>query len=211
MNLRPLARGAPTAPYNAGVFPTTIWTTIQRAGDRDPQAMQGFAERYRLPVLRFIRRRGFGEDDAEDLCQEVFMRLLAGDALERADASKGRFRSLMLAIARNTILHRLRKRKEVLVEELEIEDTDPEFDREWIVHLTERAMARLREAESPYYDILAGHLGEEKQDRKKLWIARKKLRALIRDEVVQTCTSADQVEAELAYLERFLRPNSHKD
>ena len=42
------------------------------------------------------------------------------------------------------------------------------------------------------------------QDRNKLWIARKKLTALIRDEIAYTCQSTDQIEAELAYLSGYL-------
>jgi hypothetical protein len=190
------------------VFPTTIWTSIERAGASDPAALEAFAREYRAPVLAAIQKRGFAGGDAEDLCQEVFLRILSGDVLARADATKGRFRSLVLAVTMHVIQHRLAKRKEIVTDDLEPLDRDPDFDRAWVLHLAERAMRRLREASSPYFDVLQGHLAGDAQDRNKLWIARNKLQSLIRDEVARTCSSPGEIEGELEYLRRYLRPNS---
>jgi hypothetical protein len=188
------------------VFPTTIWTTIRQAGGSDTEALQEFARSYRIPVLEFIRRRGFGASDAEDICQDVFVRVLDGGVLAKADRDRGRFRSLLLAVTTRVIQDRLRKRRMPVVDDLEPAASDPEFDRAWALHLTERAIERLQAQKSPYYDVLAGHLCGEKQDRQKLWIARRKLAALVRHEVALTCAGREDYEDELAYLAPYLRP-----
>ena len=78
------------AGYTLEVFPTTIWTTIHRAGEQDSLALEHVAERYRQPVLEFVRRRGFQGSDAEDICQDVFLRVLQGGVLAKADRDRGR-------------------------------------------------------------------------------------------------------------------------
>ena len=137
------------------MFPTTIWTTIHRAGEQDSSALQRVAERYRQPVLEHIRRRGFQGNDAEDVCQDVFVRVLQGGVLAKADPERGRFRSLMLSVTTHVILDRYRKRRDVPVEDIDTtshELTDA-FDRTWALHLTEQAIERLRDEGSPYYDL----------------------------------------------------------
>ena len=65
------------------MFPTTVWTHIQRAGAEDAEALDRFARAYHGPVLRFIEGRGVAPGDAEDVCQEVFVRLLRGKGVQR--------------------------------------------------------------------------------------------------------------------------------
>ncbi len=192
------------------MFPTTIWTTIRQAGDHDTVALQEVAERYRRPVLEYIRRRGFQGNDAEDVCQDVFLRVLQGGVLAKADRERGRFRSLMLAVTSHVILDRFRKRRDVPVEDIEPPSHEPidEFDRSWALHLTERAIERLREDGSPYYDVLEGHLAGQPQSRNKLWIARKKLAAEIRREVAFTCATREDFDEEMAHLAPYLRPRN---
>ena len=170
-------------------------------------ALQDVAVRYRQPVLEYIRRRGYQGNDAEDLCQDVFVRVLQGGVLAKADRQRGRFRSLLLSVTMHVILDRLRKKREIPVEDLEPPQRETEaFDQVWALHLTERALERMRDEGSPYYDVLEGHLSGQSQNRNKLWIARKKLAAQIRREVAYTCATPVDVEEELAYLGRYLRP-----
>jgi RNA polymerase sigma-70 factor (ECF subfamily) len=58
--------------------------------------MEKLCCRYWPPIYAFIRRRGHGPDDAQDLTQEFFARLLEKNYLKAADAAKGRFRTLLL-------------------------------------------------------------------------------------------------------------------
>lgn len=189
------------------MFPTTLWTTIHQAGRADSEALQRFAQRYRPAVREYLRRRGFSDSDGEDICQDVFVRVLSSRVLMDADPSRGRFRSLMLTITSRTIADRLRRRRELISEAPEpaVED-ESEFDTAWMLNLAERAMARLREDSSPYHEVLAEHLAGRKQDRQRLWIARRKLIALIRNEISLTCGSHQEFEREVSYLSEFLRP-----
>ena len=196
--------------YTLGVFPTTIWTTIHRAGEQDGVALEHVAQRYRPPVLEYIRRRGFQGSDAEDLCQDVFVRVLAGGVLAKADPDRGRFRSLLLAVTTHVIFDRLRKRRDVPVENIEPpqRDAPDDFDKSWALHLTERAIERLRDEGSPYYAVLEGHLTGQPQNRNKLWIARRKLAAEIRREVAFTCATPEDFDQEMALLAPYLRPRT---
>jgi RNA polymerase sigma factor (sigma-70 family) len=191
------------------VFPTTIWTTIHQAGAQDSVALADVAERYRQPVLEFIHRRGYRGHDAEDLCHDVFLRVLKGGVLAKADRDRGRFRSLLLSVTVHVIQDHLRKRREKPVEDLEPPQRDTEFDEGWALHLTERALQRLHEQGSPYYQVLEGHLAGQRQDRNKLWIARRKLASLIRQEVAFTCATRADYEAELAYLSQYLQSSKN--
>ena len=102
------------------------------------------------------------------------------------------------------------RRQEIPVEDLEPVERDPDFDQLWVLHLTGRAFQRLRDEGSPYYPVLQDHLEGRPVDRQKLWIARRKLTALLRDEVAQTCSSPEDFEEEVAYLAPLLRPATRK-
>lgn len=187
------------------MFPTTVWDLVREAGAADPEALERLAGDYRPPVLDYIRRR-VPAADGEDICQDVFVRLLAGGVLARADAEKGSFRSLVRTITQRVIIDWHRKRRRVLQIEIEPAAPEPDFDRAWALHLTERALGRLRQQSEGYFDVLTGHLAGEKQNRSKLWIARRKLKGLIRHEIALTCRSPGEIEEELALLAPYLRP-----
>lgn len=146
-------------------FPTTVWTQIRRAKASDPDALERLLRRYRPPVLRFVRSRGFSEHDAEDIVQEAFLRIVKDDLLLKAEAERGRFRSLLLGITRNVTGDWLKSRRRLKrgggvktaslnaaapdatpLGDFVAQDTrDEEFDREWVANLMRLAMDRLRE------------------------------------------------------------------
>ncbi len=80
-------------------FPTTRWGSVAEAADpARPGAGDALAEicrRYWYPVYSFIRSRGHSADEAADLTQDYFARLLEGRLLAEADSRKGRFRTLL--------------------------------------------------------------------------------------------------------------------
>ncbi|MCG8407238.1 MAG: hypothetical protein MI923_18730 [Phycisphaerales bacterium] len=191
------------------MFPTTVWSTIRQAGEHDVEALHRFAERYRPAILDFIRRRGFAAGDAEDVCQDVFLRLFSSAVLAKADPARGRLRSLLLTITSNVISDHGRQTKRQLdIRPLQSEpaERDPDFDRAWVLHLAETAMGQLEEEGSSYYQVLRDHLSGQRQDRKQLWHARRKLIAAIRREIAMTCSSYREFEEEVAYLSPYLRP-----
>ena len=172
----------------------------------DEGALELLLDRHEKRIYNRIHRVLGDREEAADLTQQVFLRVLAGNVLARADAQRGRFRSLVLSVSTHVIQDYLRKRRDDTAPDLEPAERDPDFDHAWAVHPAERAMARLRDKGSPYHAVLEGHLNGEPQNRNKLWIARRKLTALIRDEVAQTCTSPEAFEDELAYLSQYLQP-----
>jgi RNA polymerase sigma-70 factor (ECF subfamily) len=83
-------------------FVTTHWSVVLSAGGGDSSRAPGDLERlcrsYWYPLYAYVRRRGYGPQDAEDLTQEFFARLLKHHWLALADRSKGRFRSFLLMV-----------------------------------------------------------------------------------------------------------------
>jgi RNA polymerase sigma-70 factor (ECF subfamily) len=74
----------PEDPF-AARFPTTHWSRVVAAVDRaTPEARAALAElcrAYWYPLYAFIRRKGHGPDDAQDLVQGFFAALLERDGL----------------------------------------------------------------------------------------------------------------------------------
>jgi RNA polymerase sigma-70 factor (ECF subfamily) len=79
---------------------TTRWTLIVRAADRSgpdaAAALTSLCDIYWYPVYVFVRRKGYGIDEARDLTQAFFTRLLERDFLASADPRRGRFRAFLL-------------------------------------------------------------------------------------------------------------------
>jgi len=193
------------------VFPTTVWDLVRDAGARDPQALERFAEGYRAPVVAFLRRRGAPPDECEDLCHDVFVRLLKGDVLAKADPGRGSFRALLCTVTHRVFLDWLRRRKgNTGPLDVEPPAPDPDFDRAWALHLVERAMARLREESPTYFEDLRRHLDEQEVDKNRLWVARGKLVAFVRHEIAMTCRSPEEIEEERAALAPYLRPEKRR-
>jgi RNA polymerase sigma-70 factor (ECF subfamily) len=86
-------------------FATTQWSVVLCAGRRgSPEAGEALAElcrRYWLPLYAYARRRVADVQEAEDLTQEFFARLLEKNALARASPERGRFRSFLLTGMKN--------------------------------------------------------------------------------------------------------------
>lgn len=88
-------------------FPTTQWSLIATAtinGDREGRdALNELCRRYRAPVLAFFRSKSLTVEDAEDLTQALFRKMLENRTWMRADAARGRFRNYLMAIAFNAL------------------------------------------------------------------------------------------------------------
>ncbi len=89
------------APNRAASFDTTHWSAVvdAQAGDSSiaGQGLERLCRFYWWPLYAFVRRRGYGPYDAQDLTQEFFTLLLAKDFLRGVDRNKGKFRSFLLA------------------------------------------------------------------------------------------------------------------
>ena len=63
-------------------FVTTRWTAVLAAGQDGPErtaALERFCRMYWYPIYAFIRRRGHDAEDARDLTQGFFARLVEKD------------------------------------------------------------------------------------------------------------------------------------
>ena len=65
------------------------------------KALERLCETYWYPLYAYVRREGHGADDAQDLTQEFFARLLEKNWLNAVDREKGKFRSFLLAAMRH--------------------------------------------------------------------------------------------------------------
>jgi hypothetical protein len=127
--------------------------------------------------------------------------------LAKADPVRGRFRSLLCTVTIRVMQDWSRRHREIpAADDLDPAAPMPSFDRLWTLYLVERAFARLKETSPASYEALRDHLGGQAPTRNKLWIARSKLSALIRHEISLTCRTPQELEAEVAALAPYLRP-----
>ncbi len=151
------------------VFETTHWSVILAAaqgnGDGEPEALETLCRTYWFPVYAFVRHRGHGPEDAEDLTQAFFTRCLAHRSFAVADPARGRFRAFLLTSLRHFLANewdRAHTRKrgggepalpldENLAraryarEGMETDSPDTLYDRAWARTLLDQVGARLRE------------------------------------------------------------------
>ncbi len=180
----------PSQGPSPGQFPTTRWSRVIQAGDPEaPQARESLAElcnAYWYPLYAYIRRRGYGPEQARDLTQDFFARALEKNLLAEADPARGRFRSFLRTVCAHFLANRrdrehARKRgggRAVLSidaadaegrYELELADgLTPEriFDRSWALTLLGRVLDQLgREydeaGKAATFDALRGLLAGE--------------------------------------------------
>ena len=82
------------------LFVTTRWSQVLKAARNDStrasSALATLCSNYWYPLYSYVRRRGYSPDDAKDLTQEFFARLLEQRWLAQADPARGRFRTFLL-------------------------------------------------------------------------------------------------------------------
>jgi RNA polymerase sigma-70 factor (ECF subfamily) len=150
-------------------FATTQWQLVRSAGATPSAAARAalseLCERYWYPLYSFVRRRGHEPDEAADLTQAFFVKLLEGDAISQATPERGRFRSFLLAsmshfIANHWRAERAQKRGGGKLVSLEMNFDDGEsryrleptheqtperiFARRWALTLLQQALEALR-------------------------------------------------------------------
>jgi RNA polymerase sigma-70 factor (ECF subfamily) len=81
-------------------FATTHWSLVLTAGKGASadarKALAALCQMYWYPLYAYVRRQGHQPDDAQDLTQAFFARLLEKHYLQSADPQRGRFRSFLL-------------------------------------------------------------------------------------------------------------------
>jgi RNA polymerase sigma factor (sigma-70 family) len=181
-------------------FETTQWSLIS-AAKRDEanrigarRALEELCRTYWYPLYVFVRSRGYSADDAQDLTQAFFARIIEKDGFAAADRERGRFRSYLLGAMKHFLAnewHRERTQKRGgRLQIIEWDALDPEsryagvsnrpedperlFDREWAMQIVSGALQALRSemlraGKSVQFDALKSSLtGEEETPRAEL-------------------------------------------
>ena len=207
-------------------LPTTVWSTLLKVR-RDPARVKDLVvRRYRQPVYEFALLRGLEPEDADDVAQEVFLRVCREEFLEKADRTRGRFRTLLLAVTKHVISALRRRenagkrdrRRRVSLEDFDVPEEppgeDPEFDRLWARNLVEKALDRLKDDPTiPAYRLkiqgrsyreIAKELGRKETDvTNHIHRASERLRREIRKMVSEYSSDGD-VPSEILALRKFL-------
>jgi RNA polymerase sigma factor (sigma-70 family) len=150
------------------IFATTRWSVVLSARDGDGseagEAWDVLCRLYWYPVYAMARRDGCGPDDAADLTQEFFGRLIGKEQLRAADRERGRFRTFLRVAFRRFLINEREKagrlkrggdRPMVSWDAAEAEEryrwepqdaSTPEriFERRWASTLLEAALKELR-------------------------------------------------------------------
>jgi len=152
------------------LFVSTRWTVVFEAGDSSTasaHALGALSELCRIywrPLYAFLRKEGYGSEDAQDLTQGFFANLITTRTFTRADREKGRFRSFLLGALKHFIAD-ARDRGQALkrgggmilvkwddktIAEAEAQvartskwQADDIYDREWAASLLRQALDRL--------------------------------------------------------------------
>ncbi len=158
------------APSAAGqpAFATTHWSVVLSAAKHEtPEsvaALERLCRTYWYPLYAYVRRKGNSPQDAQDLTQEFFARLIARRSLVRVAPEKGRFRSFLLAAMRHFLsdqwdqaralkrggglkllsLDAQQAEERYRLEPVERLDAEKLYQRRWVLVLLEEAIKRLR-------------------------------------------------------------------
>ena len=150
------------------IFATTHWTVVLAAGrQHSPEAARALEElcrTYWFPLYAYVRRRGPTKEDAEDLTQAFFARLLEKNPFAGLDSEKGKFRAYLLASLKHFLANARDKAQAQkrggggahLSLDWQTADTkfqvaatqepspDKAFDREWALALLAKVIDRLQ-------------------------------------------------------------------
>ena len=150
-------------------FATTRWTMVVAAGQRSTpesdMALEELCRTYWYPLYVYVRRHARSREDAEDLTQAFFARLLEKNPIQGLSSEKGKFRAFLLAALKHFLANewdrasRQKRGGGVIHLSLDWESADVRYqcevvdplspdllyDRAWAVTLLERVVARLRE------------------------------------------------------------------
>lgn len=154
-----------TTADNTPPFAPTRWTLVMRATGDTPEsrtALSELCEAYYQPVVRFLRREGRSEDEARELVQEFFSRMLKRSDL-KADPDRGRFRSYLLGAVKHFLADQRkaanREKRGGGVEDARLDDdegpnqanvapgdaptSDTWFDRQWALTVMDRGLVQI--------------------------------------------------------------------
>lgn len=94
-------------------FPHTRWSLVLAArhsgSSRSAAALEAICQAYWYPIYAYIRRCGKSPNDAQDLTQEFFARLLEKRWLAGVDREKGKLRTFLIVAVNRFMTNEWRK------------------------------------------------------------------------------------------------------
>ena len=174
-------------------FATTHWSVVLNAAQADaPQAadaLERLCRTYWYPLYAYVRRLGRSPEDAQDLTQAFFERLLERNYVGQADRQRGRFRTFLLSALSHFLAderdraHRFKRgggqtvisfdaataEERYRLEPVDFLDAAKLFERRWATTLLERAVTRLEQefserGQDRLFDGLRAFLLGEQED-----------------------------------------------
>jgi RNA polymerase sigma-70 factor (ECF subfamily) len=177
---------------SAGVFATTHWSVViaaREAGTPTAQdALESLCQVYWYPIYVYVRRKGYTPEDAQDLTQEFFARLLEKQWLSQADRRRGKFRSFLLGSMNHFLANEWRRSQAAKrgggKQVVSLDDTaeafcesevassltpDKVYERAWAMALFGRALTQVQskytgDGKKGVYDALKDFLSNEPGD-----------------------------------------------
>lgn len=178
------------SPFGGPQFPTTRWSLVLEAGQSPAPEAQAAVESsddpleqlcraYWTPVYAYFRRHIPDVDEARDITQDFFTRLLEKRIARTADPDRGRFRTFLLTAAQRFLINERKAagtlkrggdRKHFSIDAdrdsvvgLEPVDSltpEKQFERQWVSAMLARVLDRLREDSSvgQRFDQLSAYL-----------------------------------------------------
>src|SRR5437899_7056142 len=155
------ACGSPVA------FTTTHWSVVLEAQGESPAAQEALEKlccTYWRPIYAFLRRQGFGPEEAEDMTQGFFAQLLERRKFSALRQEKGRLRSFLLGALKYFVADEQRRAMAIkrgkgqrLIpledlradERIDVESADPVtaemiYERRWALTVLEEVLDRLK-------------------------------------------------------------------
>ena len=155
-----------SAQSGAVAFTTTHWSVVlaaQGESQAAEEALEKLCLTYWRPVYSFIRRKGRGAEDAQDLTQSFFARLLERRDFNSVRQEKGRLRSYLLIAVKNFLaseheratstkrgggrmpipLEEMRAHEGSAAEPVDLLTADRIYERRWALTVLDQALARL--------------------------------------------------------------------
>jgi len=126
-------------------FPSTCWTLLRKAGQAGPETLERLIYLYWKPAYYYLRAAGRkGVEDAKDLTQDFFTRLIERKDWERLSPERGSFRGFLKRALKNFLIDASRREQarqpssKFLFKFDECRDEpvaptpDDAFDKEWV-------------------------------------------------------------------------------
>jgi len=153
--------------HGPAAFTTTHWSVVLEAQGESPaakEALEKLCRTYWRPVYAFLRRQGFGREEAEDITQGFFAQLLERRKFSALREEKGRLRSFLLGALKYFLADERRRAMAIkrgegqrLIpledlradERIDMEPADPVtaemiYERRWALTVLEQVLDRLK-------------------------------------------------------------------